>query len=449
MIFKIRKSRELVTQRVGFHYFPDTAHYTNKDLSTWVPVLNQLKVGWLVLISESTRAIPEQFITGLLNAGITPLVHIPLPLPNSPSANDMKAILAAYARWGVKQIIFFDRPNEMTSWSAAGWVQQNLVERFIDRFLPLAAAAAQAGITPIFPPLQPVGSYWDLTFLKQSLQSMKRRGYSGLIQQMGLSSYAYTYNHELEYGSGGPEKWPNALPYAQNSGSEDQYGFRNYEWLQSVTRSVCDFELPIHMLGVGIKEPGVPYSPEVHAGVCLNILERLKGLVPENAIPGYVKSCSFHLLGAEPETEEYACAWFKSRDEHLPIVDFLLPGTNEEKNTTEKTYFKSNVEETVGEVVNFSESVENTHPLEHYLLLPVYEWGIADFHLEVTRPFIQKYHPTIGFSVKEAALATRVTVIGGEQTFPEDILDGLRNSGSTVDRVSGDGTSIATQLAER
>ncbi len=169
MIFKMKKSRELVTQRVGFHYFPDTAHYTNKDLSTWVPVLNQLKVGWLVLISESTRAIPEQFISGLLNAGITPLIHIPLPLPNSPSANDMKAIIAAYARWGVKHIIFFDRPNEMSSWSAAGWVQQNLVERFIDRFLPLAAAAAQAGITPIFPPLQPGGSYWDLTFLKQSL----------------------------------------------------------------------------------------------------------------------------------------------------------------------------------------------------------------------------------------------------------------------------------------
>ncbi len=266
---------------------------------------------------------------------------------------------------------------------------------------------------------------------------------------MGLSSYAFTYNHELEYGSGGPEKWPNSLPYTQNPGSEDQYGFRNYEWLQSVTRSVCDFELPIHMLGSGIKEPGVPYSPEIHAGVCLNILERLKGLVPENAVPGYVKSCSFHLLSAEPETEEYACAWFKSRDEHLPIVDFLLPGTNEEMNTTGKTDFKSNVKETVGETIDFSESVENPHPLEHYLLLPVYEWGIADFHLEVTRPFIQKFHPTIGFSVKEAALARRVTVIGGEQTFPEELLDGLRKSGSTVDRVSGDGTSIATQLAER
>ena len=140
MILKSKKTRELVTRRVGFHYFPDTTHYTNKDLSTWLPVLSRLKASWLVLISDATRAIPEQFVSALIKANITPLVHIPLPLPNSPSASDMKAILAAYARWGVKHIILFDRPNEMSSWSAAGWVQQNLVERFIDRFLPLAAA---------------------------------------------------------------------------------------------------------------------------------------------------------------------------------------------------------------------------------------------------------------------------------------------------------------------
>ncbi len=449
MILKFKKTRELITQRVGFHYFPDTAHYTNKDLSNWLPVLKQLKAGWLVLVSDSARAIPEQFISGLLAAGITPLIHIPLPLPNSPSANDMKAIITAYSRWGVKYIIFFDRPNEMSSWSAAGWVQQNLVERFIDRFLPLAAAAAQVGMTPIFPPLQPGGSYWDLTFLKQALQSMSRRGYTGLIQQMGLASYAYTNNHELEYGAGGPEKWPNTLPYTQNPGSEDQNGFRNHEWLQSVTRSVCNLELPVFMLGAGMKEAGVPYSPEMHAGVCLNILERLKGLAPANAIPDYVKSCSFYLLGAEPESEAYASAWFKSRDEYLPIVDFLLPGTVDEEKMDSGPDLIATADADTAHATSFSGTSENSHPLEHYLLLPVYEWGIADFHLDVTRPFVLKHHPTVGFSIKEAALASRVTVIGGEQTFPEEVLDSLRESGSIVDRISGDGTSIATQLAER
>ncbi len=449
MILKSKKSRELITQRVGFHYFPDTTHYTNKDLSTWLPVLKRLKAKWLVLISDATRAIPEQFITALIKADVTPLIHIPLPLPNSPSASDMKAILAAYARWGVKHVILFDRPNEMSSWSAAGWVQQNLVERFIDRFLPLAAATAQAGMMPIFPPLQPGGSYWDLTFLKQSLQSIQRRGHTTLIKQLGLASYSFTYNHELEYGSGGPAKWPKALPYTNDPHSQDQRGFRNFEWLHATASEVDELDLPVFMLGAGIKEPGQPYSPETHAGVCLSILETLKGLTAQNGIPEYVKSCSFYLLSAEPDSDAHACAWFTTPDEFLPVVDLLMPAQPDEPVSSQAMAAEEADATPVVEKTTPIESVVEHHPIEHYLLLPVYEWGIADFHLEVTRPFVQKYHPTIGFSSQEAALARRVTVIGGEQTFPEEVLEDLRKSGSIVDRISGDGTSIATQLSER
>lgn len=446
---RLKKSRELITQRVGFHYFPDTAHYTKKDLSTWLPILKQLKASWLVLISEANRAIPEHFIAGLMAAGITPLIHFPLSLPNSQSAADMKALLSAYARWGIKYVILFDRPNDLTSWTAAGWVQQDLIERFVDRFLPLVTLAVQTGITPVFPPLQPGGSYWDLTFLKQSLQSIQRRGHSDLIKKMGLSSFAYTFNHELEYGTGGPEAWKGAIPYAHNPAIEDQRGFRNFEWQQSIVRTFISKDLPVFMLGAGIKEQGVPYSPETHAGVCLNILERLKGITPENAIPAYVKSCSFYLLSASEDSPENDCAWFKTQDDHLPIVDFLLSRPEEEAAPTTgiQPETKADTPPAPRETIHTTPVI--SHPIEHYLLLPVYEWGIADFHLEVTRPFIQKHQPTIGFSAADAALARKVTVIGGEQTFPEEVLNGLRASGSNVVRISGDGTSIATQLAER
>ncbi len=447
MILKSKKTRELVTGRVGIHYFPDTSHYTNKDLSDWLPVLQQLKCAWLVLLSDTSRAIPEQFITALIKAGITPLVHIPLPLPNTPSPADLKAILAAYARWGVKHIILFDRPNDMVSWSAAGWVQQNLVERFVDRFLPLAMATVKAEMMPIFPPLQPGGSYWDLSFLKQSLQSIQRRGYSSLIEQMGLASFAFTFNHELDYGAGGPQKWPKSLPYITDAQGQDQRGFFNFEWLQATARTVCVQELPIFMLGAGIREPGQPYSPEMHAGICLSILEMLKENSSKNAIPDYVKSCNFYLLSAEPDSEEFACAWYKSPEDYLPVADLLMqaqvPGASNHANAPlEKRDLPVEAESTP--IKSFT-----GHPIEHYLLIPAYEWGVADFHLDVTRAFIQKHRPTIGFSIREAALARRVTVIGGEQSFPETALEELRRSGSVVERISGDGTSIATQLAER
>jgi hypothetical protein len=89
------------------------------------------------------------------------------------------------------------------------------------------------------------------------------------------------------------------------------------------------------------------------------------------------------------------------------------------------------------------------HPIKHYLLLPKYEWGVADWHLDVIRPFVLKYQPTVGFSMDEAALAAQITVIGNLNSFPEEQLEHLRKIGCMVDRISGDGTTIATELAER
>ena len=65
------------------------------------------------------------------------------------------------------------------------------------------------------------------------------------------------------------------------------------------------------------------------------------------------------------------------------------------------------------------------------------------------KPFVKKYHPTIGFSLQEACFAERVTVVGNVSIFSEDDLNVLRSSGCQVERIQGNGTSIATQLAER
>ena len=36
------QSTSLVPNRIGFHYFPDTAHYRESDLRAWVPELQAL-----------------------------------------------------------------------------------------------------------------------------------------------------------------------------------------------------------------------------------------------------------------------------------------------------------------------------------------------------------------------------------------------------------------------
>ena len=57
----------------GLHYFPDTLHYRQSDLATWLPELHELGVGWLALRAESSRAVPEFFLRSLIGAGITPI----------------------------------------------------------------------------------------------------------------------------------------------------------------------------------------------------------------------------------------------------------------------------------------------------------------------------------------------------------------------------------------
>ncbi|MFZ0532496.1 MAG: hypothetical protein WAM09_04900, partial [Anaerolineales bacterium] len=92
-------------------------------------------------------------------------------------------------------------------------------------------------------------------------------------------------------------------------------------------------------------------------------------------------------------------------------------------------------------------NINGTRPISHYLLLPTFEWGVADWHLDAIRPFINKFQPTIGFSPVEASHAKKVTVIGGATNVPESIIDGLLAAGCVVEQISGDGMNIATKLA--
>ncbi len=426
---------------IGFHYYQDTLHYSQQDLGVWLPRLSALSASWLVLISEPSRAIPERFINGIIESGITPIIHFKLPLPDAPSANELRPILEAYRRWGIQYVVFFDKPNDSASWSTAGWSHQDLVERFLDRFLPLALEALLLGLTPVFPPLQPGGSYWDTSFFKSALQSMQRRGHDNLVKSMVLGSYAYTFGHELNWGYGGSDQWPLTRPYSTPEGSQDQRGFSNFAWLQSIVHSLGLEPLPVIQFGAGVKSPDSSFSPEIHAEVVLSILS-LVDQVNSGASPAGILATNFWLLAAEPGTPFNSQAWYPNDSTALPVVRVMAPKL-EPKSTTAFHTTDAPIETAI------ATNDDSLHPINHYLLLPTYEWGVADWHLDVTRPYIRKYLPTVGFSIEEAALAKKVTVIGGEESFTLEQMSQLRDRGCVVDQIAGDGTSIATQLLER
>ena len=177
--------------RIGFRYYPDTFHFRESDLQAWLPKLITLGTGWLVLETPSDRAIPEDFLRGLTAAGIQPVLQMHLPLVETADAESLALLFETYARWGVQYIVLFDRPNMQDVWGSGGWVQQRLVERFLDRFIPLAEKLLRTGITPVFPGLQPGGHFWDTVFLRSALQGIKSRGDTSLLESLVLGAYAW------------------------------------------------------------------------------------------------------------------------------------------------------------------------------------------------------------------------------------------------------------------
>jgi hypothetical protein len=455
------------SSRLGFHYFQDTLHYRETDLMNWLPELRALGASWLVLQSNYERAIPEFFIRGLLQAEIEPIVQFNLSLESPPAPNELQTLLETYARWGIQQVLLFDRPNDRTRWNATTWAQQDLVERFLDRYLPLANLALACGLTPAFPPLEPGGSYWDTAFLRAAYESISRRRMTDLLSKQVLTAYAWTGGHSLNWGAGGPERWPNAKPYFTPSDEQDHRGFRIYDWYGAITQAALETPCPIILLGAGM--PGSPeqtpadaFDLQQHADTSLMMARLLAGEIipdPQNVetdlelLPDQVMAVNFWLLAAEQNDPHHAQAWFQADGSCLPAVERLHGwNSNEEQLKTithnEQLEPRGVTHSTIsGEAVGGIQS--DTHPIHHYLLLPRFEWGVSDWHLDVIQPYIKKHTPTVGFSVQEAALAEKVTIIGSNETFSDKIVNHLEQAGCSVERISGDGTSIATQLIER
>lgn len=440
-----------IENRLGFHYYPDTTHYTQSDLRTWLPELKALGAAWLTLIAPNDRAIPESFLSGLMHAGIEPILHFHLPLKQHAQLDSLHLLFNTYARWGVRYSALFDRPNLRSAWSTSDWAQSDLVERFLDCFIPIAEYTLEAGLIPVFPPLQPGGDYWDTSFLKAALMGIQRRGCSHLLKSLAIGAYAWADEHPLSWGAGGPERWPGSRPYDTPENQEDQKGFYIFDWYQAIYRTVRPESARIILLGAGYRlKPGmkefVP-AAEITAHAQSNLA--LASLAHDSqsldfdsevleTLPAEVIACNFWLLSASPESPYASQAWYQPDGSVLPIVDALrqwLAGTPPVEEPIEEPIFPNDILQP-----------EPSHRIEHYLLLPLYEWGVVEWHLDVIRPYILRHHPTIGFSLAEAALAKHVTVLGGDHTFSEEDLENLRQSGCAVERISGDGTSIATQM---
>jgi hypothetical protein len=323
--------------RLGIHYYPDTQHYREKDLAVWLPELGRLGVSWLTLQAPQDRAIPENFVTGLLSAGIQPLLHFHFPLPDYPASDckmvaaDLRLLFETYARWGITYAVLFDRPNLRRRWSPMAWAQSQLVERFLDLFLPIAEAALQAGLLPVFPPLEPGGDYWDTAFLRAALQGLQRRGHHRLLEQLVLGAYARLGQHPLDWGAGGPERWPQARPYLTSSDCQDHRGFRIFDWYLALSQAVLGEPRPVLLIASDqslVATASQPQELETHAQTILSIARLMAGeITTEEPVSPLVLACNHWLLTAAAGHPAAAPAWFQPGRPPLPCVHLLQQWT--------------------------------------------------------------------------------------------------------------------------
>lgn len=433
---------------LGLHYYPDQQHYTGKDLSLWLPVLESLHVNWLVLFTDSRRAIPESFLTPLVAANIQPVLWFKDPLTTPPDARELEPLLRSYGQWGVRHAIFFDRPNMQASWPRGTWASANIVEKFLDNFLPLANLAMGAGLSPVLPPLQPGGDYWDTTFLRALLRSLCRRMDQNLLQTMGFSAYGWTFDHPLSWGAGGPERWPADAPFAPTPGAEDHLGFHIYEWYLALAEAELGRKLPVFLLQVGLPDDRAhPVDTEITtlatqtAGLVTHLLsdspevsaERVGSCFPEELL-----SLNFWLLSAAAGETASSYAWYAEDGTPGVIGQAVQQAV-------------ANLPDLSGGPVPAGSHAKEVlqHPLRHYLLVPVYPWGISEWHLKAIQPLIQKDHPVVGFSVREARLAKKVTVVGDPSIFPDETIRALRLAGCEVERLPLAGIDLAPSADNR
>lgn len=442
--------------RLGFHYYPDTLHYQQSDLRTWLPQLKALNTSWLILKSETRRAIPEFFISELVQSGIEPIIQFNLNLERPPHNADLSLLLKAYKNWGVNGVLLTKRPNIHASWNAVNWANKDLIQHFLAHFLPLANLTIDHGLLPFMPPLEPGGNYWDTSFLRAMLQNLTDTGNYALLNQLVLTAYAWTNHHSLNWGAGGAKQWPLSRPYLLPPGQEDHRGFRVFEWYQAICQEVLGQSCPIFLLQAGIpQDPMLHYANfnlDQHTDMNMSIIRLLMGEkipTPENpktllhAIDESVVSCNFWLLAADKTSPFAKDAWFQTDGSQKPIVQDL------------KIYFQKfnrKATEQLGEMTEIPE-IKSSHttlpnasgqPVAHYLLLPPMEPKKVEALLNSVEPFIHQFHPNIGFSMKEAVSASHVSLIGDPDQYPDNTIANLSAAGCKIQHLAWDGTFFAT-----
>lgn len=416
--------------RFGFYYFPDCQHYAEKDIQRWLPALKEVNAQWLVLQSPVNRAIPEDFIRTFSESGIQLVIDFNSLLSTVVDWHDLELLLSNYGKWGAKYAMLNQYPNQQASWAHNQWGNSNLIDSVISEFIQFGTHCLENGIRPVFPLLTPGGDYWDLAFLKIALVMLKEKAPLSIQNNFVLSAAAWDWGKQLDWGTGGQERWPKVKPYKFPQESQNQLGFRTFEWYAQITSVVFGKSIPILLLQAGINNFQLDPEENTEPADLDKLIAIYKLLKGENVyeepgnthllqpISADVIGCCFYLLASESPAQN-ACRWYSADGLRLPpaqAIHFIENGKQEqiEENSNEKPSSK----------VNFKQN--------RYILISSALESEASILLELLHPYIAKFRPMIGFSVEDAAESAMVLAVLPDDGSEPPKFEILKNNGSLV-----------------
>ena len=395
--------------RLGFRYYPDHDHFTARDLTAWLPELEALGAHWLIVEGDGKRTVPEGFMRGLIEAGIQPVVRIQDPVGTLPLA-DLSPMFRAYAQWGVRHVVVYNSPNQRSQWPQGHWARPNLVERFIDVLLPILQEQQLAGLAPVFPSLEPGGDYWDTAFLQEALIVLARRASRSILNSLVLACNATTCGHGLDWGAGGPAAWPEAQPYATPATSQDQRGFRIFEWYEAYAKAAFGHRLSTMALTGGASLANSPEAYQEAVEVNLDIL----GIMARGPISQQLLAFAFGPLAVDGEGNSSlrSSAWYDSPTRPGPMAEALKSWLRKEK--------------------KIRPSPVPVRSLQRYILLPSTPEAVQRLDWTNLSQLAIETHTTMGTSVDEATAAREIVLAGPTDLYSGAVLEQLAAAGSFV-----------------
>lgn len=418
--------------RLGFHYFPDALHYTQKDTNIWLPVLEEMGIGWLILHSPLARAIPEDFIRSFSSKKINLVVDFNHPLDQDVDWDGLATLIRAYGIWGVRYALFDRYANMRESWGNSLWGNPALVRDYADRFIHFSQIALDNTIRPILGPLVPGGDYWDMAFLSTSLTRIRDSAPDLVKNNLTLSAFAWDYSRSLDWGAGGPAIWAQAASYKHpDEDNQNQQGFRSYEWVDHAARMVYGRSFPTLLLEAGIPinpaySDNTPIVPDMGKQLAIygllrgqNVFENLSEDRLLAAIPPQVIAGNFYVLSSSEEKVS-SLQWFQEDGQRQPPAQaiYVREGFLDLPSAQKKTE---------QEEISVHEFI-----YRRYVLIAKALQASLDQIFKALEGFMESHKPMVGFSEREAVKAAIITVISPDGTLEQQILEKLKKNGSLV-----------------